>query len=82
MGGSRNAKHFGGEETSPEVATALRPRLDAIRAQMAPYEKRLRSATALNAAEWARGEVLLGQIREELRFVLWEARLEALQADL
>jgi hypothetical protein len=53
-----------------------------VRAEIAPHEQRLRSAPRLDAAEWAKLDLRLHQIKNELRSILWDARLAALLANI
>jgi hypothetical protein len=69
-----------GRRESPAAAAAVATRADAAQARLAPIRSQL--AGDVNGADYARLELTLAGMERELGAVLWEARLEALLADL
>ena len=64
------------------AAEELGRRLDAARAELKPYEEKIRTARSIDAAEWVEMDVYLRRMGRVLGNVLWEARLSALLGEI
>jgi len=62
----------------PEVAEAIRQRLEQARNQVAAVRRASDSGAALDAAEWLRADTAMATLSAELSSYVWRARLEGL----
>jgi len=66
------------QEADATTKAELAKRLDAYRAEVAPFRTHIDSRASLEAAEWMKMDLRVSQLRGELGEVIWQARLSAL----